>query len=236
MGKTTLSENTIIGESAVSTERYRAFFRKAIEGFSPEVHCGAFEYWLNLNNGKTLKETIESYRLAEPPKSIEERLTEERFAIITEPDKAFILAFNKEIADLGYDYGGHIGWGACWGHYMVIYSKVGAKSKQVAARIFIRENGIVLRLFFNNVEKHIGYIENAPKHIKSVFTGTHGDCSCNPKKENCRMRKTYALDGKQIEKCSGVVFEFHQPDMAKLPDYMGLLEEFYVSKKGGNKT
>jgi hypothetical protein len=41
-----LTENTVIGEAAVSTERYRAFFRKSIEGFSPEVHCGEFQYWL----------------------------------------------------------------------------------------------------------------------------------------------------------------------------------------------
>lgn len=225
-----LTENTIIGEADVSPERYRIFFRKAIDGFSPEIHCGEFQYWLSLNNGKTLKEAIESYRLAEPPKSIEERLTEERFNIVTEPDRAFILAFSREISEMGYDYGGHIGWGACWGRFMVIYFKVGVKSKQVAARIFIRENGIVLRLFFNNVDKHIGYLESAPEYIKSVFTGTHGDCSCNPKKENCRMRKIYSIDGKHIEKCSGVVFEFHQPDMAKLLDYMGLLKEFYPKK------
>ena len=71
-----LTENTVISEAAITTERYRAYFRKAIDGFSPEVYCGAFEYWLNLNNGKTLNEAIESYRLSEPPKSIEERLTE----------------------------------------------------------------------------------------------------------------------------------------------------------------
>jgi hypothetical protein len=222
-----LTEDTVIGEAAVTTERYRAFFRKAIEGFSPEVHCGAFEYWLNLNSGKTLKEAIESYRLSEPQKSIEERLTEERFNIVTAPDKTFILAFSRGISALGYDYGGHIGWGACWGRYMVIYSKTGVKSKQVAARIFIRDNGIVLRLFFNNVDKHAQYIENAPEHIKAVFIGAHGDCSCSPKKGNCKMRKTYAIDGKQIEKCSGVVFEFHEPNTTKLPDYMGLLAVFY---------
>jgi len=222
-----LTENSVIGDAPISPERYRAFFRKSIEGFSPEVHCGEFQYWLSLNNGKTIKEAVASYRLSEPPKSIEERLTEERFNIIAEPDKAFILAFSREISKLGYNYGGHIGWGACWGRYMVIYSKAGTKSKQVAARIFIRDNGIVLRLFFNNVDKHTQYIENAPEHIKAVFTGAHGDCNCNPKKDNCRMRKTYAIDGKQIEKCSGVVFEFHQPDMTKLPDYVGLLREFY---------
>ena len=45
------------------------------------------------------------------------------------------------------------------------------------------------------------------------------------------MKKSYAIDGNLFEKCSGVVFEFHQPDMAKLPDYIGLLREFYANKK-----
>ena len=232
-----LTENTVIGESPVSPDKYRAFFKNAIEGFAPEVSCGAFEYWLNQNNGKTLKEAIESYHLMKMPKSIEERLNEERFNIISEPDKSFIIAFSREIEGLGYDFGGIIGWGACWGPYMVIYSKVGVKSKQVAARIFIRENRIVLRLFLNNIDKHTSYIENAPEHIKTVFVGTHGNCRCNPQKENCKMRKTYILDGKTIEKCSGVVFEFHQPTMAKLPDYMGLLREFYPDgDRRGNRT
>jgi len=76
--------------------------------------------------------------------------------------------------------------------------------------------GGLLRCFSILVEsEQRQYIENAPEHIKSVFIGTHGDCSCNPKKENCRMRKTYAIDGDLIEKCSGVVFEFHQPNIAR---------------------
>jgi len=45
------------------------------------------------------------------------------------------------------------------------------------------------------------------------------------------MRKTYTIDGKQMEKCSGVVFEFYNPTMEKLGDYMGLLAEFYPAKK-----
>jgi hypothetical protein len=44
------------------------------------------------------------------------------------------------------------------------------------------------------------------------------------------MRKIYVIDGRQIEKCSGVVFEFHQPNVEKLPDYMELLKEFYEKK------
>jgi len=92
-----LTENTVIAEADISSERYRSFFRKAIVGFSPEIYCGAFQHWLNQNN--------------------------------------------------------------------------------------------------------------------------------------CKMRKTYVINGDLIEKCSGVVFEFHQPDMEKLPDYINLLKEFYTRKK-----
>ena len=80
---------------------------------------------------------------------------------------------------IDYDFGGSIGDGYCWGHYMVIYSR----NKKVIARIFIRDKGIkiwggkehkwnnciVLRLFFNNIDKHMKYIEAAPSHIKSPF-------------------------------------------------------------------
>ena len=118
---------------------------------------------------------------------------------------------------------------------MVIYSKAGAKSKQAAARIFIREDGIVLRLYLNNVDRHAGYVEKSPEHIKSVFLPGQGDCGhCkgvgHRENGNCGFRKTYSLGGSLVEKCAGVVFEFHQPDMAKLPDYIGLLREFYGKK------
>ena len=143
------------------------------------------------------------------------------------------MAFDKNIENLGYGFGGGIGDGYVWGKYMIIYSKTGVKNKKVAARIFIRESGIVLRLFFNDVDKHRAYVEGAPEHIKSVFVNDYGNCSCNPKKENCRMRKTYTIDDRQIEKCSGVVFEFWNPTVEKLVDYMDLLAEFYPVKKAG---
>jgi hypothetical protein len=114
---------------------------------------------------------------------------------------------------------------------MIIYSKTGVKTKSVAARIFIRESGILLRLFFNNIDKHRNYIENTPEHIKEVFVGNYGDCSCNPKKDNCRMRKTYTIDERLTEKCSGVVFEFNNATIEKLPDYVNLFKEFYPPKK-----
>lgn len=160
-------------------------------------------------------------------------ISESRFDFISGPDKIFIIAFDDEMKKLGYDFGGSIDSGYCWGRYMVIYSKTGVKSKKVAARIYIRDNGIVLRLFFSGIDKHRGYIENAPPYIRDVFTGKRGDCSrCkNDKNGVCRFRKTYTLDNRLIEKCNGIVFEFGQPDLSKLSGYMGLLSEFYKRRK-----
>jgi len=104
-------------------------------------------------------------------------MSESRFDYISGPDKDFIIAFDDEMKKLGYDFGNNIGTGYCWGRYMIIYSKTGIKSKKVAARIYIREDGgIVLRLFLNGIDKHREYIENAEPYIKDVLTGTHGDC------------------------------------------------------------
>ncbi|OGO91329.1 MAG: hypothetical protein A2Y17_04990 [Clostridiales bacterium GWF2_38_85] len=166
-------------------------------------------------------------------------ISKERFDIINASNKAFILAFDTEMRGLGYDFGGDIGKGYCWGPYMIIYSKVGVKATQVAARIYIRENNIVLRLYFSNIDKHRAYIENAPSHIRDVFTGDHGNCNhCengHRKDGNCKFRKTYMIDDRNYEKCNGVVFEFWQPNMEKLPDYVDLLKEFYAVKRRVSK-
>lgn len=187
--------------------------------------------WIKTQEGKTLAEAVPAYVKMCERKSMQEILPEERFEIISEADKAFILAFDEGIQRLGYDFGGGIGDGYCWGKYMVIYAKTGAKTKKAIARIFIRETSIALRLFLNNIDKHAEYIQRAPGHIKETFTNSYGDCSCNPQKDNCRMRKTYTIDGEKREKCSGVVFEFWSPTVEKCSDYIQLLEEFYPVKK-----
>lgn len=160
-------------------------------------------------------------------------LTEERFQFISEEDREFILAFNREISKLGYDFGGSIGSGYCWGKYMIIYSKTGVKNKQVAARIYIRDSSIVLRLYLNQIDKHRAFLESTPAHIKDVFTGEHAECKhCHNDKDGvCKFRKTYTIDSKYFEKCNGVTFEFWKPDLQKLPDYINLLREFYPTKK-----
>jgi hypothetical protein len=164
---------------------------------------------------------------------MKKQLSTERFSFISEENKNFILAFDEEIRELGYDSGGSIGDGYCWGKFMIIYSKTGVKSKKVIARIYIRENEIVLRLFLNKIDDHRKFIEEAPEYIKSVFTGEHGRCKhCkNQKGDDCRFRKTYTIDGGVIEMCNGMTFEFWEPTKEKLPDYLELLGEFYSRKK-----
>ncbi len=159
-------------------------------------------------------------------------LKEPRFGIIAARDKRFILAFNNAMTQLGYGFGGEIGSGYCWGRYMIIYRRSGVKSKKVFARIYIREKGILLRLFFDAIDKHREYIENAPTHIKQVFVGKRGNCKhChNDKNGTCRFRKTYTIDDRRIEKCNGVTFEFHNPTTFRVPDYIALFTEFYPQR------
>jgi hypothetical protein len=171
-------------------------------------------------------------------KGMETVLSEERFNFMSVENKAFIQGFDSEISNLGYEFGGSIGSGFCWGKYMIIYSKIGVKSKQVAARVYIREKSIVLRLFLNKIDNHREYIENTPAFIKDVFTGEHAKCNhChNDKGGVCKFRKTYTIDNKFIEKCNGITFEFWQPDLEKLPEYMSLLKEFYPIRKTRKTT
>jgi hypothetical protein len=89
-------------------------------------------------------------------------------------------------------------------------------------------NSIVLRLFFTDINKHRLYIENAPSHIKMPFINDQAICGhC---KEDCRFRKIYVLNGKEIEKCGGSVFEYNDPKNEYIKDYMKILKEFYGKK------
>ncbi len=159
-------------------------------------------------------------------------LASDQFSFINSDHKAFIAAFDNEMAELGYGCSGKIGDGYCWGRFMLIYKKLGAKSKQVYARVYIREDGIVLRLFLNDIDEHRLYVEKTPTYIKDVFTGPYGDCKhCHNEKNGvCRFRKTYTLDDRYIEKCNGYTFEFHDPTIDRIPDYIRLFTEFYPCK------
>jgi hypothetical protein len=177
-------------------------------------------------------------------------LKEKRFDFVSNENKKFIIGFTKEMDLFGYDFGGEIGNGFCWGNFMIIYSQKNIKSKKIIARIYIRDEGviiwggnenhfqnsIVLRLFFNDIDKHREYIENAPSFIKEPFINEHGYGVCNHCKKDCRTRKIYTINGKKFEKCSGAVFEFHNPKTEYIKDYMNILKEFYDKKSSVKKT
>ena len=156
-------------------------------------------------------------------------LHEKRFDNISDDDKAFITAFDKEMEQFGYDYGGKIDTGHGWGRYQIRYGKTGVKNRPIAARIYIKDSGkIQLRLHLNKVDNHREHIENAPPHIKGSFVFTGGDCkSCGG---ICAPGKVYTIDGQQMQKCNHDVFYFNNPTLDKLPDYMRLMGKFYKKK------
>ena len=162
-----------------------------------------------------------------------ELLTEPKLKYLSQQDLQFIFAFNDLMDQLGYDFGDNIGEGYCWGKHMLIYRKTGARSQRVFARLYLREGGSALRLYLNDLDDHRLYLEKSPDHIKDVFTVSFGDCQhChNEIDEDCRFRKTYTLNERVYEKCNGIVFEFINLTVEKLPDYQELFLEFYPNRR-----
>jgi hypothetical protein len=160
---------------------------------------------------------------------MEKILQEERFDFITSDQRAFFLTYNEEMQKLGYDFVSAIGSGYCWGKYMVIYRKSGVKSDKVYARIYLRDTSTVLRLFLNEIDEHRAFVEQAPAYIKEVFVSDYGKCQyCKNEKEGrCQFRKAYTIDNRFIEKCNGYTFEFHEPNIQKIDDYITLFTEFF---------
>ncbi len=164
-------------------------------------------------------------------------------------NRDFVDAFDAAMGRAGYDCGGRIGPGYCWGRHMMIYRKTGAKSQSVAARIYIRDDGVSLRLFLNGVDKHRAFLENASAHVLEPFLNDHGRCNhchnqgrigeqcpqgtTSQKADGCRFRKSYTLFGQSIDKCNGITFEYRAPQAEYLDEYMALLAEFYPRRGRG---
>lgn len=159
---------------------------------------------------------------------IRTQLNEQCVDYILPHDIEFVVAFTDALEKLGYIHNG-LERGYCWGKKMIIFRKAGVKAKTVYARIYIRDNHICLRMFFNKVTKHAAYIEGCPDFIKNVFVGEYANCKhCT---EDCNHRKCYEIDGQTYEKCDGCTFEFYEPTVERLPDYLGLFCEFFPPKK-----
>lgn len=197
----------------------------AIKVFATVCTLGGRDYFSQLDFRLLAENASKSYK---PPLSeagvmtksnTAQLLQEPRFDFVSEDDKTFITAFDAALLERGWgiENNGHF-TGYCWGRYMLIYYKLGVQAKKVAARFYLRDNSIVLRLFLNGMDKHRAFLENAPKHIKSVFLpGGGGDCHHCPDgghrvNGNCNFRKSYTIDRQEVEKCNGEVYEYHQPN------------------------
>ncbi len=165
---------------------------------------------------------------------ISDVLNDEKFGYISDPDRKFIDMIDAEFERLGYTCSGETVEGHCWGNDMIIYRKKGVKSDKSYARIYLRDDGLVLRLYFSKVDKHREFIEKAKPHIKEVFVGDFGKCKhCKYSRDDnsCRFQKIYTIDGRRIEKCNGATFWFQKPKMEFIPDYIELFEVFYPKKR-----
>ena len=166
----------------------------------------------------------------------------EKFDFLNEDEKRFIDAFSDELAKLGYANDGIQDY-VVFGKYKIEYYKAEVKTKKVIARIYIRDGdekiaarwgghglGIVLRLYFTNIDKHRAYIECAPDFIKMPFTDSHSVCrGCKGK---CNRRKLYTIDDKSYAKCTDSAFMFNEPNKHDVLEYVNLLTTFYPVKTG----
>jgi len=122
-----------------------------------------------------------------------------------------------------------------FGKYKIEYYKPGNKTKKYIARIYFRDDEIVLRLYFSNIDKHRGYIEKSIDYIKKPFIdGSHRCEKPNCKgvgNDKCRYRKTYTIDGVLYIKCAEQSFCFYQMDAENASKYVELLTTFYPNRK-----
>ncbi len=66
-------------------------------------------------------------------------LAQARFAYVQQRDKDFISAFNKEMKNLGDDFGKDIGSGYWRSKYIILYKKSGVKSSKPFYTSLIRK-------------------------------------------------------------------------------------------------
>ncbi len=158
---------------------------------------------------------------------MKELLKRDEFSFIKKANKDFIIAFDAQMDVLGYTFDGSIVPGYCWGKYMIIYTKTGVKSRKSYARIYIRDEDIILRLYFSNVDKYREAIESAPDFIQEAFTGNFPLCNHCQGKTECIHQKRYTIHEKQYEVCDGRAFWFFKPELFQLTEYMKLFTAFY---------
>lgn len=171
---------------------------------------------------------------------LNELLTDSKFDFLNKNEKQFITEFSNEMVNIGYTNDSIQNY-VVFGKYKIEYYKSGAKTKKVIARIYIRDGdekiaarwdghglGIILRLYFTNIDKHRVYIENAPDFIKAPFIDNHSVCQgCKGK---CNRRKVYTIENKAYIKCTDSAFMFEAPSDKNILEYINLLTAFYPAK------
>lgn len=166
---------------------------------------------------------------------MENILSNKDFHYITKNDREFLIEFDKKICALGFERI-EIGDFLRWGNKTIAYIKPKVKAKNYISKIFFDGINIYFRLYFNNIDKHAKYIENAPNHIKEVFTNDVGRCEhcgiggCVKPDGSCSHRKTYIINEVIYEKCDGKVFYFQDFNLDKLNDYISLITTFFPIK------
>lgn len=165
---------------------------------------------------------------------VEKAISEEKYSFLNSNEKEFVVAFDNAMQEIGYLSSGIMPY-VCLAKYKIEYTKAGNKTKKFIARIYFREDGVVLRLYFTNIDKHSKYIETASDFIKKPFIDSNANCKhCENgfnKEGKCNFRKSYTIDGSFYEKCAGENFYFRNCNVSAVPDYIKLIEKFYPSKK-----
>ena len=157
-------------------------------------------------------------------------LSDEKYAFVGQKDKDFILAFNGSMARAGYENNGIQPY-VVFGKYKIEYYKPGNKTKRYIARIYFRDDEIVMRLYFSNIDKHRDAIENSPCFIQKPFIDDSHTCKkphCKGMgKGKCRYQKTYTINGIPYVKCAEQSFCYYQMDAENASKYVALLTAFY---------
>lgn len=165
---------------------------------------------------------------------VKDQLKLSEYDFVSQNDKKFVIQFDKAMQSIGYISDGIKPY-VTFGKYKMEYTKLGNKTKKFIARFYFRDDGIVLRLYFNNIAKHSSYIENAPDYIKKPFINDYARCKhCDNgfnKDGKCNFRKSYTIDTVYIEKCSGDSFYFDNHELYAVEEYIKLIQLFYPSGK-----
>ncbi len=163
-------------------------------------------------------------------------LIDRLYDFVSSGDKEFIVAFDRAMKKAGYENNGIQPY-FVFGKYKIEYFRPGNKTNKYVARIYFRDDGIVLRLYFSNIDKHRSYIEAAPDFLKKPFIdGSHKckkpDCNGMPGKNGiCRYQKVYKIDGVPYVSCAETSFCYYHMKAENAECYVELLCAFYPGKK-----